>query len=63
MRGCATTTMVASSTTISCAAAMTMSATPRWLLFRVSAWPMAEDVIAMPSMLPAGQLAVVVHRR
>jgi hypothetical protein len=64
MCGSATLTMVASSTTISWAVAMTSSATPWWRpSFWVSAGPITEDVIAMPSMLPAGRPPVVGHRR
>src|SRR5262249_19198427 len=64
MCGCATMTIVESSTTISCAVAMTSSARPRlrpWLLVRAS--PIAENVVARAPMLPAGRPAVVVHRK
>src|ERR1700678_3366369 len=61
MCGSATLTTVESSTTISCAVAMTSSAAPRWRpLLLVPAWPAAEIVVAMPTMLPLPQPAVVV---
>src|SRR5215813_10342537 len=60
MCGCATMTIVESSTTISCAVAMTSSARPRLRpMFLVRASPIAENVVAMAPMLPAG----VVHRK
>ena len=52
--------MVASSTIISCAVAMTNSATPRWRrLLSVPVWPAVESVVVMPPMLPTRGLAVV----
>src|SRR5215470_269962 len=62
MCGSATLTMVASRTTISCAVAMTSSATPRWRPpRRVLVRSVAENVVAMTSMLAAGRPAVVAH--
>src|SRR6266704_1541061 len=62
MRGSATLTTVASSTTISCAVAMTSSARPRWRpFFLAPIAPIAEYVVAMSPMLAAGRPAVVVR--
>src|SRR3984957_18890044 len=60
MCGSATYTMVASSTIMSCAVAMTNSAAPRWRrLLSVPVSPAVESVVVMPSMLPTWRPAVV----
>src|ERR1700722_11078280 len=60
MCGSATYTMVASSTIINCAVAITNSATPRCRrLLSVPVWPAVESVGVMPPMLPNPRLAVV----
>src|ERR1700677_4652448 len=60
MCGSATYTIVASSTIISWAVAMTNSATPRCRrLLSVPVWPAVESVVVMPSMLPNPRLPVV----
>src|ERR1700684_3580566 len=60
MCGNATYTMVASSTIMSWAVAMTNSATPRCRrLLSVPVWPAVESVVVMPSMLPKPRRPVV----
>src|SRR5215471_1802520 len=64
MCGSATLTTVASSTTISCAVAMTSSATLRWRPpRRVLVLSVAENVVAIHAILAAGRPAVVAHRK